>query len=124
VLCTETTFNDTYDFRIGRGPNNFAYLRTLGQRINTRLLHLERSAHHCGLSHARLIALAAPSRITERQPAPALKIGDPCVTALLAALCLFVLAPEGITKRRLRPLVEFRDRGCDQLPPVCYAFKV
>jgi hypothetical protein len=27
------------------------------------------------------------------------------VTALLGALCLFVLTPEGITNRRLRPLV-------------------
>ena len=46
------------------------------------------------------------------------------MTALVAALCLFVLTPEGITNRRLRPLVEFRDRGCGQLPPVCYAVKV
>jgi hypothetical protein len=42
ALRTETTFNDTYDFRIGRGLSNFVYLRTLGQRINARLLHLER----------------------------------------------------------------------------------
>ena len=116
--------NDTYDFRIGRGLSNFAYLRTLGQRIKMRLLHLERTAHHCGLSHAGLTALTAPSRTTERQTAPALKIRDPHVTALLAAFCLFVLTPEGITNRRLRPLVEIRDRGCDQLPPVCYAAKV
>jgi hypothetical protein len=89
-----------------------------------RILHLERTAHHCGLSHAGLTALTAPIRTTEGQPAPALKIGDPRVTALLAALCLFVLTPEGITNRRSRPLVEVRDRGCDQVPPVCYAVKV
>ena len=105
ALRTETTFNDTYDFGIGRGLSNFAYLRTLGQRINARLLHLERTAHDCGLSHAQLSALTAPSRTAAGQPAPALKFGDPRVTALLAGVCLFALTPEGITNRRLRPRI-------------------
>ena len=34
ALRTETTCNDTHDFRIGRGLSNFAYLRTLELRIN------------------------------------------------------------------------------------------
>jgi hypothetical protein len=72
----------------------------LGQRINRRLLELERTAHDCGLSHAQLTALTAPSRTPDGQPAPALKLGDPCTTALLAALCLFVLTPAGVTNRR------------------------
>jgi hypothetical protein len=105
ALRTETTFNDTYDFGIGRGLSNFAYLRTLGQHINTRLLHLERTAHDCGLSQAHLSVLTAPGYTAAGQPAPALKLGDPRVTALLAGLCLFALTPEGITNRRLRPLV-------------------
>jgi hypothetical protein len=105
ALRTETTFNNTYDFRIGRGLSNFAHLRTVGRRINWRLLHLERTAHDCGLSQAKLSALTAPSRTAQGQPAPALKLGDPRVTALLGALCLFVLTPEGITNRRLRPQV-------------------
>jgi hypothetical protein len=88
-LRTETTFNDTYDFGVGRGLSNFAYLRTLGQHINTRLLHLERTAHDCGLSQAQRSSLTAPSRTAAGQPAPALKLGDPRVTALLAGLCLF-----------------------------------
>jgi hypothetical protein len=45
ALRTETTFNDTYDFGVKRGLSNFAYLRTLGQRINTRLLTAERVDH-------------------------------------------------------------------------------
>ena len=105
ALRTETTFNDTRDFGIGRGLSNFSHLRMLGLRINRRLLELERTAHDCGLSSARLTALTAPGRTPDGQPAPALKFGDPRVTALLAALCLFVLTPEGITNRRLRPLV-------------------
>jgi hypothetical protein len=88
ALRTETTFNDTYDFGIGRGLSNFAYLRTLGQRINARLLHLERTAHDCGLSRARLSALTAPSRTANGQPAPALKLGDPRVRGSPIAACV------------------------------------
>lgn len=105
ALRTETTVNDTYDLGVGRGLSNFAYLRTLGQRINARVLHLERTAHDCGLAEPRLVELVLPSRTSEGQPAPALKFGHPRVTALLAALCLFVLTPQGISNRRLRPLV-------------------
>lgn len=105
ALRTETTFNDTYDVGVRRGLSNFAYLRTLGQRVNGRLLQLERVAHDCGLSDAHLATLVLPSRTPEGQPAPGLKFGQPRVTALLQALCLFALTPEGITNQRLRPLV-------------------
>src|SRR5262245_9298669 len=45
ALRTETTFNDTYDFGIGRGLRNFPALQTLGQHINGRLLETEQVAH-------------------------------------------------------------------------------
>lgn len=105
ALRTETTFNDTYDVGVKRGLSNFAYLRTVGQRINTRLLELERVAHDCGLAAAQLADVTQPARTPDGQPAPGLKFGDPRVTALLAALCLFALTPEGLTNHRLRPLV-------------------
>jgi hypothetical protein len=105
ALRTETTFNDTYDFGVKRGLSNFAYLRTLGQRINSRLLATERVAHDCGLGEPQFADLILPSRTPNGQPAPGLKFGQPRVTALLAALCLFGLTPEGITNRRLRPHV-------------------
>ncbi|MBI4240228.1 MAG: hypothetical protein HY613_00805 [Candidatus Rokubacteria bacterium] len=105
ALRTETTVNDTYDFGVGRGLSNFAYLRTLGQRINARLLHAERTAHDCGLGEAQFATLVLPGRTPDGQPAPGLKFGQPRVMALLAALCLFGLTPEGITNRRLRPRV-------------------
>jgi hypothetical protein len=105
ALRTETTVNDTYDLGIGRGLRNFAYLRTVGQRINGRVLEAERVAHDCGLAAAQLADLVLPTRTPNGQPAPALKFGQPRVTALLGALCLFVTAPEGITNGRLRPAV-------------------
>lgn len=105
ALRTETTFNDTYDFGVGRGLRNFGYLRTLGQHINSRLLELEHTAHDCGLAAAQLADLVLPSQTPDGQPAPALKFGQPRVTALLGALCLFAGTPEGITNGRLRPSV-------------------
>ena len=105
ALRTETTFNDTYDFGVKRGLSSFAYLRTLGQRINTRLLQAERVAHDCGLGEPQFTELVLPSRTVDGQPAPGLKFGQPRVMALLAGLCLFGLTPEGITNRRLRPHV-------------------
>jgi len=105
ALRTETTFNDTYDVGVGRGLSNFAYLRTLGQHINSRLLESERTAHDCGLAPAHLAELVLPSQTPDGQPAPGLKLGQPRVTALLGALCLFLTAPEGVTNGRLRPRV-------------------
>lgn len=60
-------------------------------------------AHDCGLGDPQFAALVLPSRTPDSQPAPGLKFGQPRVMALLAALCLFGLTPEGITNRRLRP---------------------
>ena len=105
ALRTETTFNDTYDFGVQRGLSNFAYLRTLGPRINTRLFQAERVAHDCGLGEPRFAELVLPGRTVDGQPAPGLKFGEPRVMALLAACCLFGLTPAGITNRGLRPQV-------------------
>jgi hypothetical protein len=105
ALRTETTFNDTHDFGVGRGLRNFSYLRTLGQHINTRLLETEQVAHDCGLAPAHLADLMLPTQTPEGEPAPALKFGQPRVTALLGALCTFACTPEGLTNGRLRPVV-------------------
>jgi hypothetical protein len=105
ALRTETTFNDTYDFGVGRGLSNFRYLRTLGQHINSRLLETEQTAHDCGLATAHLVDLVQPTQSADGQAAPALKFGQPRVTALLGALSLFACVPEGVTNGRLRPVV-------------------
>jgi hypothetical protein len=105
ALRTETTFNDTYDFGIGRGLSNFRYLQTLGQHINGRLLETEQVAHDCGLAAAQLADLVLPTQTADQQPAPALKFGEPRVMALLGAVCGFACAPDGITNGRLRPVV-------------------
>ena len=105
ALRTETTINDAYDFGLKRGLQHFDTLRRLGQRTNIRLLEVEQVAHDCGLSERDLAELVLPGTTADGQPAPGLKFGQPRVTALLQALCVFAVLPQGITSRRLRPLV-------------------
>ena len=105
ALRTETTINDAHDFGLKRGLLHFDTLRQLGRRTNTRLLETEQVAHACGLSERDLTDLVRPGKTAEGQPAPALKLGEPRVTALLQALCLFAVLPAGITSRQLRPHV-------------------
>jgi hypothetical protein len=105
ALRTETTFNDTYDFGVGRRLSNLSYLRTLGDHINRRVLEVERVAHDCGLAPAQLADLVQPTQTPDGLPAPALKFGQPRVTALLNALCQFLWTADGITNAQLRPLV-------------------
>jgi hypothetical protein len=105
ALRTETTFNDTYDFGIGRRLSNLSYLRTLGDHINRRVLETESLAHDCGLAPAQLADLVQPTRTPAGQAAPALKFGQPRVTALLNALCHVLWTADGLTNTQLRPLV-------------------
>lgn len=105
ALRTETTFNDTYDFGIGRRLSNLSYLRTLGDHINRRVLETERLAHDCGLAPAQLADLVQPTQTADGQPAPALKFGQPRVTALLNTLCHFLWTADGLTNAQLRPLM-------------------
>jgi hypothetical protein len=105
ALRTETTINDAYDFGLKRGLQHFNTLRGLGQRTNARLLATERVAHDCGLAERDLAELVLPGTTPDGQPAPGLKFGQPRVTALLQALCLFAVLPQGITSRGLRPQV-------------------
>jgi len=104
ALRTETTFNDTYDFDIGRRLGNLPRLRTLGRNINHRLLTLERTAQHCAVASQTVERIVLPT-VDEGQRAPALHWGDPRAMALFSALCAFSAAPEGITNRSLRTRV-------------------
>jgi hypothetical protein len=71
---------------VNRGFCNLRNVRTVGDRINRRMLETERLGHDCGL-------------------APALKFGPPRVTALLNALCHFLWIADGLTNAQRRPLV-------------------
>jgi hypothetical protein len=77
----------------------------------TRLRHWHRRASDpilasdSGLAPAQLADLVQPAQTPDGLPAPALKFGQPRVTAVLQALCHFLWTADGLTNARLRPLV-------------------
>jgi hypothetical protein len=101
ALRTETTFNDTYDFEIGRALGNLPRLRTLGRNINHRLLNLERVAQHCAVASQTVERIVLPT-VDDGQRTPALRWGDPRTMAIFSALCAFLATPEGFTNQMLR----------------------
>ena len=70
ALRTETTFNDTHDFGVGRDLHNLDHLRRIGRNANRRLLAVETS----------MPASCAPGLARLDPPAPA-SPGDPLLSA-------------------------------------------
>ena len=101
ALRTETTINDTGDFRVNKGLDNLEHLRNIGQQVNRKLLEVERVAPNCTLSQEALDRLQTPIR-EEGQRVPALRFGDSRVMALLHTLCLFLHLPQGFRNSDLR----------------------
>jgi DNA-binding HxlR family transcriptional regulator len=101
ALRTETTINDTRDFDIGRSLKNLPALKALGFAANRRLLALEHISHDCTLGEKTFQRLQTPV-VRSSQRAAALRFGDRRVLALLNALVLFCLQPEGFRHRQLR----------------------
>ena len=101
ALRTETTINDTYDFKIGRALHNLPALREIGFAANRRLLHVESLSHDCLIGDDQLHTVTAPVRVDDQRTA-GLRFGDRRVHALMHALCLFALAPTGFRHREFR----------------------
>jgi len=105
ALRTETTFNDTYDFGIGRKLENLPRLIELGRDINRRLLAMERQSCRPAPAASVFEDLVMPTGEPGRR-APGLRFGDPRVVALFGALSQFRSIFGGFYARDLRPLVE------------------
>jgi hypothetical protein len=105
ALRTETTINDPLDFKLKKGLKNLAALIGIARNVNRRLLEVERVSQDCVLSDASVQRLTQPSVNPDGKRAPGLKLADPRVRALLAALCLFLHVPEGFRNRDLRTRV-------------------
>jgi len=117
ALRTETTINDTRDFRIGRRLHNLPALREIGFQANRRLLDVQRISHDCTIGEDAFRQVHEPVTAGS-QRASALRFGDPRVLALLAALVLFRLLPQGFTNRDLREqLAPLRGLAPEQLRP-------
>lgn len=101
ALRTETTINNTYDFRIGRRLENLDKLKEVGFAINRRLLNTQQVSHDGTLGENDFRKLQSPV-IDNSKRAAALRFGDPRVLALFQVLVLFSLLPEGFRNRDLR----------------------
>src|SRR5947209_3573275 len=111
ALRTETTINNTYDFRVGRRLHNLPKLREIGFAANRRLLEVERLSHDCILSEETFQAVNCPVA-AGRQRASGLRFADPRVHALLHALILFRQLAQGFRAADLRQHLAALS-GCD-----------
>lgn len=105
ALRTETTVNNTKDFNVNKDISNLPFLQQLGRDINRRLLDAQQLSFASTLSAQSLERLVLPTVNPDGQPAPALRLGQPRVMALLNALTSFVHIPQGLTNRSLRSQV-------------------
>lgn len=105
ALRTETTINDTTDFRIGKRLTNLPALREIGSTANRRLLRVQSISHDPITGTEALHTITAPVFTATGARIPALRLGEQRSHALLAALPLFRLQLDGFTNKDLRALI-------------------
>ena len=106
ALRTETTINDTGDFRIGKRLTNLPALREIGFSANRRLLGVQRLSHNPIRAAEAFTTVHEPITTDTGQRVAALRIGDRRVHALLQALLVFrLLIPTGFRNADLRTLL-------------------
>ena len=101
ALRTETTINNTYDFRIGKRLGNLPKLREIGFAANRRLLEVERVSHDCILAEDTFQKINSPIALNG-QRASGLRFADTRVHPLWHALILFRLLANGFRTADLR----------------------
>jgi hypothetical protein len=105
ALRTETTINNSRDFGVGKDISNLPFLQQLGRQINRRLLDAQHISYDCVLSTQSLERIVQPTVTDDGQRAPALRLGQPRVMAVLNALTSLMHIPHGFTNRSLRQQV-------------------
>jgi len=104
-LRSEMMFNNTYDFGLTRGLQNFTRLFDMGCNFNQRLLEQEQISEDCFVPLDDLRQLGQSRLLDNGQRASALRFGDPRTMAVLEALASHAYIPTEITSRTLRPVV-------------------
>lgn len=117
ALRTATTINDSRDFGIGKRLCNLPALREVGFSANRRLLDAECLGHDPTIGNHVFDQVAQPT-VVGNQRVSALRFGDPRVHALLAAIVIARLQPDGFANRDLRAhLAGLQDIPIDQITP-------
>jgi hypothetical protein len=106
ALRTETTINDSGDFRIGKRLTNLPALREVGFSANRRLLGVQRLSHNPIRAAEAFTAVHEPVTTATGQRIAGLRLGDRRAHALLQALLVFrLLIPTGFSNGDLRGLL-------------------
>ena len=105
ALRTETTINDTRDFQIGKRLTNLPALREIGLSANRRLLGAQRLSHNPIRAADAFTAVHQPIITNTGQRIAGLRVGNRRAHALLQALLMFRLVPNGFLNRDLRSLL-------------------
>jgi hypothetical protein len=117
ALRTETTINNTRDFDIGRRLENLPALRAVAFAANRRLLDVQQIQHDPTIGHQAFEGLTRPMEV-KGQRASGLRFGDPVVLAVMTALLMFRLLPQGFSNQDLREkIARFLVRPADQFTP-------
>jgi hypothetical protein len=105
ALRTETTINDTGDFTIGKRLTNLPALREIGFTANRRLLGVQRLSHNPIRAAEAFTAVHQPIVTDDGHRIAGLRLGDRRAQALLQALLVFRLLPNGFRNRDVRDLL-------------------
>ena len=102
---TETTINNPDDFGIRKRLTNLPALREIGVSANRRLLGVQRLSHNPIRAAEAFTAVHDPITTDTGHRIAGLRLGDRRAHALLQALLVFRLLPNGIANRDLRRLL-------------------
>jgi hypothetical protein len=105
ALRTETTINNPDDFGIRKRLTNLPALREIGVSANRRLLGVQRLSHNPIRAAEAFTAVHDPITTDTGHRIAGLRLGDRRAHALLQALLVFRLLPNGFANRDLRRLL-------------------
>src|SRR6266702_5600819 len=105
ALRIETVINCPRDLRCNARLPNLDELQGKARAISRRILEAERAGQATVLASPAFERIAHPAVTSDGRRTPALRFGDPRVTALAGALASTLTAATGITNKSLRALM-------------------
>ena len=105
ALRIETVINAPRDLGCNARLPNLAELQDKARAVNRRILEAERAGQGTVLASPAFERIAHPSVDADGRRTPALRFGDPRVTALAGALAATLATATGITNKSLRALM-------------------
>ena len=105
AMRIETVMNGTRDIGCNARLPNLSDLQDKARAVNRRILETARAGQGTVLASPAFERIAHPSADADGRRTPALRFGDPRITALAGALCATLLAVTGITNKSLRALM-------------------